>query len=74
MCVDPCDGIRCNDNETCVFGDCKDCTQIGGCKTGEICYEKTCQPDSCKDVSCAASEFCFKGECMALCDENKCAQ
>jgi hypothetical protein len=71
VCVNPCEGISCNDNETCVFGDCKDCTQIG-CKSGEICYEQVCQADSCKDVSCAEAEFCFKGECMPLCDESTC--
>ncbi|HKP62255.1 MAG TPA: MopE-related protein [Polyangiales bacterium] len=70
-CKDPCDGVSCDENETCVLGNCKDCTQIG-CTNGEFCYEGKCQADACKGVSCSDTEFCFKGECKPFCDEDAC--
>jgi hypothetical protein len=70
-CADPCDGVECADNETCVLGNCKDCSQIG-CTEGKICYEGTCQEDACKHAGCSDSELCFKGDCKPVCDESAC--
>jgi hypothetical protein len=70
-CADPCDGVECADNETCVLGNCKDCTQLA-CTDGKICYERECQEDACKNNNCSDTEFCFKGECLPLCDEHEC--
>jgi hypothetical protein len=71
-CVDPCDGVECTENEKCVLGNCKDCTQLG-CANGQICFERTCQEDACRTTECADTELCFKGECKPLCDDNNCA-
>jgi len=71
-CVDPCDGVECTENEKCVLGNCKDCTQLG-CANGQICFERTCQEDACRTTECADTELCFKGECKPLCDDNSCA-
>jgi uncharacterized protein (TIGR03382 family) len=70
-CVDPCDGVECADNEKCVLGNCKDCTQLG-CATGQICFEGSCQEDACRNNDCSDTEFCFKGDCRPLCDDNEC--
>lgn len=70
-CVDPCDGVECADNETCVLGNCKDCTQLG-CASGQICFEQSCQEDACRNNDCSDTEFCFKGECRPLCDDTEC--
>jgi hypothetical protein len=72
-CVNPCDGVECADDETCVLGSCKDCTQIG-CTDGKICFEGSCQEDACEGVSCAGDEFCYKGECKPSCDEAECGR
>jgi Putative metal-binding motif len=71
-CVDPCDGVECANNEKCVLGNCKDCTQLG-CPNGEICFDGVCQEDACRNKQCSDDEFCFKGECLPFCDSDKCA-
>jgi hypothetical protein len=70
-CVDPCDGVQCADNESCVLGNCKDCLQLG-CPSGQICFERSCQEDACRNIRCSDTEFCFKGECMPLCENKDC--
>jgi len=71
QCVDPCESVSCADNETCVLGNCKDCTSLG-CSDGRVCYEGVCQDDLCRGTQCGTNEFCFKGDCLPLCDEAKC--
>ncbi len=70
-CKDPCTDVDCADNETCVLGTCKDCTQLG-CPSGQVCYDRSCQEDACRDVECGEREFCFNGECRPLCVESEC--
>jgi Putative metal-binding motif len=71
-CVNPCDSVQCDDNQTCTLGYCRDCTQIG-CADGQVCYDRACQDDPCKDVQCASDQLCFNGDCKALCNARDCA-
>ncbi|MDD9935760.1 MAG: hypothetical protein OXT09_19265, partial [Myxococcales bacterium] len=70
-CVDLCEGVSCDEGESCVDGDCRDCHFVG-CPTGEVCFASECQADPCADVSCAEGEACMNGSCAASCDDADC--
>ena len=64
---DPCDGVTCEDGESCVDGQCipdDPCTDVV-CDTGESCVDGQCIPDDpCTDVVCDTGESCVDGQCI----------
>ncbi|MBU1534704.1 hypothetical protein KKF84_05250, partial [Myxococcota bacterium] len=71
QCVDPCENVECEENETCVLGVCRDCHSLG-CQGGLICYDGECVEDPCGAVSCDQGEYCAGGTCVPLCYDELC--
>ncbi|MBU1220839.1 hypothetical protein KKF34_08565 [Myxococcota bacterium] len=71
QCVNLCEEVQCEDNETCVLGVCRDCHYLG-CEGALICYEGNCITDPCTDISCDSGEYCSNGTCVKACWDEKC--
>ncbi len=72
VCVDPCAGVSCAPGETCSFGDCVTCRELG-CPSGELCVEGACRADRCASTSCGATEACVDGACLDACGRGDCS-
>lgn len=73
-CVDPCDGVTCDEGQTCANGECgpaEDCT-FTGCPEGERCRPSGCEVDPCVGVNCGEGSFCRDGQCVFSCAEVSC--
>ena len=71
VCVDLCEDVTCDVNETCRRGDCLDCNATG-CAPDQVCAGGACVSDPCVNVSCGARESCVGGDCVADCDDELC--
>ena len=71
-CVNPCEDVDCEENETCVMGVCRDCHTLG-CTAPEVCYDGRCVTDPCVDVTCPGdNQYCAEGQCVDLCRDERC--
>jgi hypothetical protein len=76
VCVDPCDGVFCEDWEECRGGLCVDvsCSGLGqGCPPGEFCVDHACAEDPCAAAQCdpllsACRRDCDAQSCTASCE------
>lgn len=71
QCVDPCAGVTCGENETCVMGECRDCHTLG-CTDGKICYAGRCIDNPCTGVDCGKDAYCANGSCVDICRDERC--
>ncbi|MBQ8037144.1 MAG: hypothetical protein IJ268_09140, partial [Proteobacteria bacterium] len=61
---DPCEGIECEDGETCVYGQCI-CKGAGAkCEDGKTCEYDVCVDTECVGKTCEEGLVCAKGECI----------
>jgi len=71
VCVDPCEGVTCDEGATCRNGRCIDC-RTTGCPSGELCAMRTCREDRCASAGCTSEQACFDGECRTACGAGDC--
>lgn len=61
---DPCEGIECEDGETCFYGQCI-CKGAGAkCEEGKTCEYDVCVDTECVGKTCEEGLVCAKGECI----------
>ena len=66
---DPCEGVTCDEDETCVDGECAATDPCEGvtCDEGETCVDGECVANEpCEGVTCDEGETCVDGECVAV--------
>ncbi len=70
-CVNPCEDVDCEDDETCVLGVCRDCHTLG-CEAPLVCHAGACVEDPCGEITCDEGSYCAEGECVVLCRDERC--
>jgi MYXO-CTERM domain-containing protein len=63
------DAATCPFLQTCIDGVCRGACFEGGCDDGQVCNEAgECVDVGCETITCAESERCVDGACVAACD------
>ncbi|MES1204528.1 MAG: MopE-related protein [Pseudomonadota bacterium] len=74
-CVDLCFKITCLAGQTCLRGNCYDCSNNPAlaCAPGQLCVNRQCVTDKCAGVQCADGAYCAAGKCISLNCDSACA-
>ena len=73
-CVDLCYKVSCLSAQTCVRGQCLDCSNSSqlACAAGQVCVDRQCVTDTCAGVTCQSGQYCAGGKCVDLACGTKC--
>jgi MYXO-CTERM domain-containing protein len=67
-CVELCYKVTCQSGQTCVRGQCLDCSNsdMFACPAGQRCVNRNCLADPCAGVTCGVDQYCSNGDCVSL--------